>query len=72
MSVMLTRSEEAMMPKKKYCETGAAVKPDASMMMDQGWTRSGEARSINSRRYLLKLSIVNILQQRRNQCRLDQ
>lgn len=31
MSVILTRMDEAIMPKKRYLETGAAVKPEASM-----------------------------------------
>lgn len=32
-SVMLARMEEAMMPKKRYLETGEAVKPEASMLI---------------------------------------
>lgn len=35
-SVILTRIEEAMTPKKRHWETGAEVKPDASMVALQG------------------------------------
>ena len=38
-SVMLARMEEAMIPKKRYLETGAAVKPEASMLVGR-WTVS--------------------------------
>ena len=31
-SVILARRDEQIMPKKKYLETGAAVKPDANML----------------------------------------
>lgn len=34
MSVMLTRMEEAMMPKNMHLETGAEVKPEASMFVN--------------------------------------
>ena len=34
---MLTRMEEAMMPKNRSRETGAAVKPEASIVGIGGW-----------------------------------
>lgn len=37
MSVMLTRIEETIMPKKKYHDTGAAVKPEASISEYQAY-----------------------------------
>lgn len=43
MSVILTRMDEAIMLKKKYLETGAAVKPEASMPNDQGENEQGES-----------------------------
>lgn len=44
MSVILTRMDEAIMLKKRYFETGAAVKPEASMPNDQ--TEDEEGKSI--------------------------
>lgn len=43
MSVILTRMDEAIMLKKRYLETGAAVKPEASMPNDQAEDEQGES-----------------------------
>lgn len=44
MSVMLTRMEEAIRLKKRNLETGAAVKPEASMFAGGGIGRDGDSK----------------------------
>lgn len=57
MSVILTRMDEAIMPKKRYLETGAAVKPEASM---PNVTRQRMRRGSQLQRRTMKVNAQNL------------
>lgn len=61
-SVILARREEEIMPKKKYLDTGAAVKPETSMLTQMVVrAREQTSRLFNSRCKWFKLFMMEVI-----------